>query len=74
MSFESFIGLFFAMAIVAALPGPAVVAITTASLTGGFKRGLAMTMGLVMADYVFILLAVSGLTIITEALGPHLQR
>jgi threonine/homoserine/homoserine lactone efflux protein len=70
MSFESFIGLFFAMAMVAVLPGPAVVAITTASLTGGFKRGLAMTMGLVMADYVFILLAVSGLTIIAEALGP----
>lgn len=70
MSFESFIGLFFAMTLVAALPGPAVAAITTASITGGFKRGFAMTLGLVMADYIFILLAVSGLTVIAEAPGP----
>lgn len=69
MSFESFFGLFIAMVIVAVIPGPAVFTITTASMTGGFKRGFYMTAGLVMADYIFILLAVSGLAFIAELMG-----
>ncbi|ESP92268.1 LysE family translocator [Pseudoalteromonas luteoviolacea] len=69
MTIESYIALFFAMFIVGIIPGPAVIAITTASMTGGFRRGAAITVGLVFADYVFILLAVSGLAYIAESMG-----
>ncbi|MCF2860132.1 LysE family translocator [Pseudoalteromonas sp. SMS1] len=69
MSIESYIALFSAMFIVGIIPGPAVFAIMTTSLTGGFRRGASMTLGLVVADYVFILLAVSGLSLIAESMG-----
>ncbi|MEM0909721.1 MAG: LysE family translocator [Pseudomonadota bacterium] len=69
MTLESFIGLFIAMIVVAAIPGPAVFAITTASLSGGFRRGLNMTVGLLFADFTFILLGVSGLALVAESLG-----
>ncbi|KZN54472.1 hypothetical protein N474_01775 [Pseudoalteromonas luteoviolacea CPMOR-2] len=69
MSLESYIALFSAMFVVGIIPGPAVFAITTTSLSGGFRRGASMTLGLVVADYVFILLAVSGLSFIAETMG-----
>ncbi|BBN83344.1 threonine transporter RhtB [Pseudoalteromonas sp. A25] len=69
MSFEGFLGLFIAMVVVAVIPGPAVLTITTASVTGGFKRGLYMTIGLVLADYIFIILAILGLSHISELMG-----
>ncbi|KJZ03928.1 LysE family translocator [Pseudoalteromonas piscicida] len=69
MSFESFFGLFIAMVVVAVIPGPAVFTITTVSMTGGFNRGFYMTTGLVMADYILILLAVSGLAFVAELMG-----
>ncbi|KZN30459.1 hypothetical protein N480_05760 [Pseudoalteromonas luteoviolacea S2607] len=69
MSIESYIALFSAMFVVGIIPGPAVFAITTTSITGGFRRGAAMTIGLVLADYVFILLAVSGLAFVAESMG-----
>nr|WP_052262109.1 LysE family translocator [Pseudoalteromonas luteoviolacea] len=69
VTIESYIALFSAMFIVGIIPGPAVFAITTASMTGGFRRGAAMTLGLIIADYFFILLAVSGLAFIADAMG-----
>ncbi|MDK1286878.1 LysE family translocator [Pseudoalteromonas umbrosa] len=69
MTIESYLALFSAMFIVGIIPGPAVFAITTASMTGGFQRGAAMTLGLILADYFFILLAVSGLAFIAESMG-----
>lgn len=69
VTIESYIALFSAMFIVGIIPGPAVFAITTASITGGFRRGAAMTLGLIIADYFFILLAVFGLAFIADAMG-----
>ena len=70
MTFEGFIGLFAAMFVVAIIPGPAVFAISSASMSGGLRRGLNMTIGLLLADFVFILLAVSGLAFVAETFGP----
>ena len=70
MTIVGFIGLFAAMFIVAIIPGPAVFAISSASMSGGFRRGLNMTTGLLLADFVFILLVVSGLSFVAETLGP----
>ncbi|WP_353958579.1 LysE family transporter [Thalassotalea ponticola] len=57
------------MIVVALVPGPAVITITSASLTGGFKRGLYLTIGVIIADYIFILFAISGLAIVAETMG-----
>lgn len=69
MTFESFLALATAMIVMAIIPGPAVFSITSSSLVGGFKRGVYMTAGLILADYVFILLAISGLAIVAEVMG-----
>lgn len=70
MTIEEIVGLFVTMFIVAVIPGPAVLAIFSASISGGFRSGLNMTIGLVLADFVFILLVVSGLAFVAEVLGP----
>ena len=57
------------MFVVAIIPGPAIFAITSASVIGGFKRGVYMTAGLVISDYVFIILAISGLSFVAEVMG-----
>jgi threonine/homoserine/homoserine lactone efflux protein len=67
---EGFIGLFISMFIVAVIPGPAVFSIVTTSMRGGFGRGFNMTLGLLLADFVFILLTISGLGVIAESIGP----
>lgn len=69
MTFEHYIVLFITMFIVGIVPGPAVFAIATTATTDGFKRGVYMTAGLLLADYVFILLALSGLSYVAELLG-----
>jgi threonine/homoserine/homoserine lactone efflux protein len=69
MAAENYIALFIAMFVVALVPGPAVLAITSASVVGGFKRGVYMAVGFVCADYVFIILAVSGLSFLAETMG-----
>ncbi|AZZ96169.1 LysE family translocator [Pseudoalteromonas sp. R3] len=69
MTFEHYLALFIAMFLVAVIPGPAVLAITSASVASGYKRGISMTLGLLLADYVFILLAISGLAVVAEVLG-----
>ena len=69
MTYEQYLALFFAMFIVAVIPGPAVFAVTSASVVGGFQRGAFMTLGIVLADYVFIVLAISGLSYVAELMG-----
>lgn len=69
MGVENFIGLILAMLVVAIIPGPAVFAVMSVSLASGFKRGAYLTAGLVAADYIFIVLAISGLTALIEAMG-----
>ncbi|QBG36488.1 LysE family translocator [Litorilituus sediminis] len=69
MTFEHYIALFITMFVVAIVPGPAFLAIASASATEGFKRGIYMTSGLLLADYVFIILALSGLSYVAELLG-----
>ncbi|MCF2907103.1 LysE family translocator [Pseudoalteromonas sp. DL2-H2.2] len=69
MTFEHYLALFIAMFLVAVIPGPGVFAITSASIARGLKQGVNMTVGLLLADYLFILLAISGLAVVAEVLG-----
>lgn len=66
---SNLIALFAAMLLLAIVPGPAVFAIIARSFASGFLRGLYMTMGIVVGDYVFIVLALFGLSALAEMMG-----
>ncbi|TDR20682.1 LysE family translocator [Marinicella litoralis] len=69
MSSGSLLALFGAMLIVALVPGPAVLAVIARTFSSGFSRGLMMIIGITLGDFIFILLALFGLSIISEILG-----
>ncbi|MBW3696709.1 LysE family translocator [Vibrio sp. T187] len=71
MTITTSIALFIAMLLSAAIPGPSVLAVVSRSLSLGFRQGLLVVCGVVIADYVFIFLALSGLSAISTAMGEY---
>ena len=69
MSITSGIALFVAMLLSAAIPGPGVLAVLSRSLSYGWKQGLLVVLGVLIADYIFIFLALSGLSALASAMG-----
>lgn len=69
MSMSSGIALFIAMLLSAAIPGPSVLAVVSRSLSHGRKQGLLVVLGVLLADYIFIFLALSGLSAIAGVMG-----
>ena len=69
MTSSSLLALFLAMLLLAIIPGPAVFALIARSFSSGFLRGLYMTAGIVAGDYVFIVLALFGLSALAEVMG-----
>lgn len=69
MSITSGIALFVAMLLSAAIPGPSVLAVLSRSLSFGWKQGLFVVLGVLIADYIFIFLALSGLSALASAMG-----
>lgn len=63
------ITLFAIMAALAAIPGASVALVVVRSATLGIGNGIAVTVGILLGDLVFILLAVLGLSAIAQALG-----
>jgi threonine/homoserine/homoserine lactone efflux protein len=63
------IGMFF----LALSPGPGLATIISRALASGPMAGLAVTAGLVFADFVFMGVAMIGLTAIATTLGPLFQ-
>jgi len=57
------------MLVLAVVPGPSDVAVVSRSLISGFSQGLIMVAGIVMADLLFILLAVFSLAEVADSLG-----
>jgi len=51
------------------VPGPAVFAVIARTFSSGFSRGLMMIIGITLGDFVFILLAIFGLSLISEIMG-----
>ena len=62
-----------AFIILAASPGPGLVAILSRTLGGGYASGLAVTTGLVIGDAIFLAIAMVGLSAIASAMGPFFQ-
>ena len=69
MSIDSLFALFCAMLILAIVPGPAVFAIIARSFSSGKLQAFYMTAGIVLGDYIFIVLALFGLSALAEIMG-----
>lgn len=63
------ITLFGVMVSLAAIPSTSVALVVTRSATLGIGNGLAVSIGIVLGDLVFIVLAIFGLTVVAETLG-----
>jgi threonine/homoserine/homoserine lactone efflux protein len=69
MTFTTLVFLFMAMVILAVMPGPGVLTVVARSMASGFSHGVVTTFGIVTGDFVFILLAIYGLSAAAELLG-----
>ncbi|MCF7497035.1 MULTISPECIES: LysE family translocator [Vibrio] len=69
MTISSGIALFIAMALSAAIPGPSVLAVVSRSIVYGSVQGLLVVVGVLVADYIFIFLAISGLSLVASLMG-----
>lgn len=69
MTVQSILALFAAMLVLAIIPGPAVFAVVSRSMASGFTHGLFISLGIVAGDFVFILLAIYGLSAMAETMG-----
>jgi threonine/homoserine/homoserine lactone efflux protein len=63
------VALFGAMAVLAAVPGVSVLAVSARSASFGFAHGALTVMGIVVGDILFILLAMFGLALLVEVMG-----
>ncbi|GAA5444464.1 hypothetical protein Misp06_02651 [Microbulbifer sp. NBRC 101763] len=69
MTISASFALFASMLVLALIPGPGVLAVISRSLTLGLRQGLIAAAGIVAGDYLFILLALLGLSTLAEAMG-----
>jgi threonine/homoserine/homoserine lactone efflux protein len=61
--------LFIALAMLAALPSTSVIAVVSRSIAGGIGHGIAASIGIVVGDICFIIIAILGLSVVAEAMG-----
>lgn len=69
MSLSNIVALFTAMVVLAAIPSVSVLAVSTRSATSGFIHGVFTTLGIVLGDIIFIIIAIWGLSFLAETMG-----
>ena len=69
MTFSSIVALFGAMLVLASIPSVSVLAVSTRSATSGFIHGVFTTLGIVLGDIIFILIAIWGLSFLAGTMG-----
>lgn len=62
--------LFWAMVVLAAVPSVSVFAVVSRSISSGFRHGVYTTLGILAGDIVYILVALYGLSLLSETMGP----
>jgi threonine/homoserine/homoserine lactone efflux protein len=70
MAVSQGLALFMAMFILAIIPGPAVFAVVSRSFSQGISQGIWLTLGVLMGDFVYIIMALLGLATLAQAMGP----
>lgn len=73
MTIASIITLFFAMFISALIPGPSVFAVMSRAMSQGLKQGLFTVCGILLGDYLFIFLALTGLSAVSIVMGEFVS-
>lgn len=69
MESVSIAGLAIAIFVLAASPGPGVLATIARALNTGLNRALCLIAGIVLGDLVYLMLAIFGLSVVARALG-----
>src|SRR5262245_7030159 len=69
MTLSNGLALMGSMIVLAMLPSVSVLAVSARAASAGFIHGIATTIGIVAGDLVYILLAIFGLAVLTEAMG-----
>ncbi|WP_226590313.1 LysE family translocator [Microseira wollei] len=69
MTFSSIVALFSAMVVLASIPSVSVLAVSTRAATFGFIHGVFTTIGIVLGDIIFIIIAIWGLSFLAETMG-----
>ena len=69
MTCSSMIALFGTMFVLALIPGASVLAVSAGSMAFGWRHGVITTLGIVVGDIFFIILAISGLSVLEETMG-----
>ena len=69
MTFSSIIALFGAMIVLAMIPSPSVFAVVARSIASGFTHGFVTVIGILTGDFVFIILAIYGLSAIAKTMS-----
>ena len=69
LTLKSAIALFGAMVALAIIPSISVLAVVARSAALGFSHGLATAMGIVVGDFIFIILAIYSLSAVAENMG-----
>lgn len=59
------------MLVAAAIPSVSVLAVSARAAAHGFAHGASVTLGIVLGDVLFILVAIYGLALLAAALGEH---
>ncbi len=68
MTFKSILSLFAAMLILAAIPSISVLTVSTRAATYGFIHGVFTTLGIVLGDIIFIMIAIWGLSFLAQTM------
>lgn len=69
MNTQSIIALFIALTVLAFIPSISVLTVSTRSAAYGFLHGVFTTLGIVLGDIIFILIAIFGLSVLVDTLG-----
>lgn len=69
MSTDSLITLAIAIFLFGASPGPGIFAVVARALSSGFGLAMALTMGLILGDLIWLAATVSGLAVLAKTMG-----
>jgi threonine/homoserine/homoserine lactone efflux protein len=73
MTIEATIAFFFAFLLLALMPGAGLAVILSRALSSGILAGFAVTSGLIVGDFIFMGIALIGLSTIAQTMGPVFQ-
>lgn len=69
MTFNSIVALFGIMLVLGSIPSVSVLVVSARSAAFGFIHGVFTTLGIVVGDIVFILIAILGIAVLAETMG-----